>query len=112
MALPGRLVACFPREASVCLEQLSIARQWYNAAPLLISDNPHTVYSYLSNVVMQEQLSKSSAPVRRVLDSSQAKTLAIERVRMDEATFRWMMNGRHIVQDTHIIRYQADPYPK
>lgn len=38
------------------------------------------------------ELSKSEAPITRKLDPAQSKTMQIEKINLDEKTFRWMLN--------------------
>jgi transaldolase len=41
---------------------------------------------------LMEELSKSNAPLERKLDPKSAKSAAIEKLDVDEKTFRWMLN--------------------
>lgn len=46
-----------------------------------------------------EELDASTTTVERKLDAEQAKAINLERIEMDEKTFRWMLNEDQMATD-------------
>jgi transaldolase len=60
---------------------------------------------------LMEELAKSNAPVERKLSPEKAKSANIEKLRLDEKTFRWMLNDNAMAYEKTgegIRRFAAD----
>jgi transaldolase len=60
---------------------------------------------------LMEELAKSNAPVERKLTPEKAKSANIEKLRLDEKTFRWMLNDDAMAYEKTgegIRRFAAD----
>jgi transaldolase len=58
-----------------------------------------------------EELAKSNEPVERKLTPEKAKSANIEKLRLDEKTFRWMLNDNAMAYEKTgegIRRFAAD----